>query len=185
MSTKPTISIRAIARNAFSTLREKLKLRPQFTMFQAAQNAGVPVEYLAKVSTTFEGYLDTYDEPRFIAVNPNLPPEDQVFTVARELGYCAQRRRCNSLVLDRPWKWRLFESAPEEIRERISMLDAHHRAHWFMLAFATGDQYRAYYRKHRGSVFAGIFADTIVHFQLWKLRVQTWIYKMFVVLALS
>jgi hypothetical protein len=185
MSTKPNISIRAFARKALLALRTKLNLRPQCTMFQAAQNAGLPVEYQAPVSTKFDGYLDTHTEPRFIAVNPNLPPEDQVFTIARELGYCAQKRRCNSLALDRPWKWKLFESAPEEIREKIFLLDAHHRAHWLMLAFATGDQYRASYKKHRESVFAGVFADTLVTFQLWTLRIQTWIYKIFVVLALS
>jgi len=185
MSTKPNLSIRAFAHKALLALRAKLNLRPQLTMFQAAQNAGLPVEYQAPVSTTFDGYLDTHAEPRFIAVNLNLPPEDQILTIARELGFCAQRYRRNSLVLDRPWKWRLLETAPEEIREKISLLDAHHRAHWFMMAFATGDQYRAYYRKHRESVFAGIFADTTVIFQFWKLRIQTWIYKILVVLALS
>lgn len=185
MSSNQKITIRSFGHKALVALRKKLNIRPKFTMPEVVHKSGLQVVYFDGVSPAFAGFLDPHDYPRYIAVNRNVPPEDQVFAVARELGYCAQDRRQNSLALDRPWKWRLFDDAPEEIQQKISELDAECRAQLFMMAFATGDQFRAFVKKYPKKYFWMSFHPNIVGFHLFVLRIRTWIFKIFYFLALS
>jgi hypothetical protein len=143
-------------------------------MFEVAQKADLPIEYLDGMPAQIDGWLDSHTTPRFISVNRNLPQHEQVFAIARELGFYAQQRLCNSLILDRPWKWEVLARAPEELRQKIRLLDAGHRAHWLMLFFATGDEFRAFVKKHPKKVLAIIFTDNIVGFHLYALRIKTW-----------
>jgi len=81
----------------------------------------------------YHGHLDPHDEPRFIAVNRDLPHWEQDLVIAREIARYAQDRRCNSPLLDRPWKWEMLAIAPDETKQIICKLDIDSRANWLML----------------------------------------------------
>ena len=154
------------------------------TMFQYAQKAGLSVELLDGIPQNLGGWLDPDPSPRFIGVNRNLPQHEQVFIIARELGYFAQDCGQNSALLDQPWKWHMLSTAPESIGEDIYRMDAEFRGFWLMLWFATGDEFRAFVNQHPGKLCKILFYDNIVTVQLYRLRVKSWLRSFFNRLAL-
>jgi hypothetical protein len=177
MKNKTKMSSFARFKEFLVSLRRKYGFKNRYSMCDLAQNAGLPVEYPESLPTTFEGYLDWHPEPRFIVVNRNLPLHDQAFFIARQVATCAQKRRCNSLVLNRPWKWEMFDAAPADLKEKVSQLDIEHRAHWFMLFFATGDEFRAFIRADPKRFWSYPFNDNIVAYHLSLLRAKLWFTK--------
>ena len=156
-------------------MRAKLNLRPRLTMAEFAKNAGLPIVYLADRPPNFPGYLDSNDEPRFIAVNRDLPAYAQAFFIAGEVAFCAQQRRCNSIALDRPWKWAMLDAAPEELRDKLLAIDAEYRAQCFMLLFSTGDEFRAFIKADPKRLWSDAFTSNIVGYQLSKLWAKIWL----------
>lgn len=67
---------------------------------------GLAIERVTGLPDHWAGMLDSRPDPRFIAVNANLPRCEQVFTIAHEIGHCIrdhqrQRRRFCHWLLDR------------------------------------------------------------------------------------
>lgn len=179
MNNKNPFSIRAAAYKILVAIRKKLNLKPKFTMAEVAHRSGFPVEYLKNIPTTFEGFLDWHDDPRFIVVNRDLPAHDQAFFIARQLAVLAHEQRRNSLVLNRPWKWEMLDAAPEQLKNKICQLDVESRAHWFMLFWATGDEFRAFIKADTKRLWANSFNSNIVGYHLSKLRVKLWLAKIY------
>ena len=148
-------------------------------MSEIAQKAGLAVENLENIPTTMEGFLDWNPDPRFIAVNCNLPAHDQVLFIARQLATCAQQQRRNSLALDKPWKWEMFDAAPAALKQKISQMDIEYRAHWFMLFFSTGDEFRAFIRANPKRFWSHLPTDNVVLYHLSVLRVKLWLRKFY------
>jgi hypothetical protein len=175
MNNKFIISVRERAHKAIVAFRVKLNLRPRFTMAEIAQNVGLTVQNLENQPADFEGFVDWCDKPRFIAVNRNLLAHKKAWFIARQIAFCAQQRRCNSVSLDRPWKWAMLDNANQKLRNKILLLDEENRAHFFMVFCSTGDEFRAYVREDPKKVFWTIpFADIIVSYHLSKLWVKNW-----------
>lgn len=174
MNNKTKMSSLARVKEVLVSLRKKYGLKNRFSMCDCAHNAGLPVEYLENLPSTFEGFLDWNHDPSFIAVNRNLPPHDQAFFIARQIATCAQKRRCNSLVLNRPWKWEMFEATPAGLKEKIGQLDIEFRAHCLMLYFATGDEFRAFIRADPKRLWCHASNDNIVWYHLSILRTKLW-----------
>jgi hypothetical protein len=176
MNNKNPFSIRAAAFKILVAIRKKLNLRPKSTMAEVARRSGLPVEDLKNMPANFAGFLDWHPDPRFIAVNRDLPAHERAWFIARQLAWRAQQQRDNSLALDRPWKWQMFDAAPAGLKEKISQMDVEYRAHWLMLFWSTGDEFRAYVRMNLQKALWTIPAtDNIVRYHLSKLRVKLWL----------
>jgi hypothetical protein len=177
MSNTLKFSIREIAHKALVSVRRKFNVKPKYTLPEIAQKAGMPVEYLENVPATYEGFLDWHAEPRFIAVNRDLPAHDQAFFVARQLALRAQQQRFDSMVLNRAWKWKIFDAAPAKLKTKISQLDIEFRAHWLMLFWSTGDEFRAFIRADPKRFLGGSFNINVVAYHLSVLRIKLWFTK--------
>jgi hypothetical protein len=177
MNNKTKFSVLAVAKEKFVALRKKYGIKNRYSMTEIAQKAGLPVEYLKNMPTTFEGFLDWHPDPRFIAVNHDLPAHEQAWFIARQIAVWAQQQRYNSLVLNRPWKWEMLDAAPEKLKQKISQLDIEYRAHWLMLFFATGDEFRAFIRANPKRFWSDAFTDNIVGYHLSMLRAKLWFSK--------
>jgi hypothetical protein len=147
-------------------------------------NVPLAIELSDDLPAKCDARLDPDDNPRYIKVNRNLPQYMQVFGIGRECGFLLQQRGYNSLVLNRPWKWKLLAAAPDEIRQKLFHLDAEGRASWFMIFNAKRDHFRAFRKNQPKKFFRMMFAEMIFTFHLSKLRLQTWIFKFFYALAL-
>lgn len=179
MNNQSKFSIRAAAHQVLVALRVKLNLKPGYTMAEIAQAAGLPVVNLENRPANFEGYLDRHDAPRFIAVNPDLPAHQLAWFTARQIAYCAQKQRCNSLALNQPWKWEMLDAAPDDLKNKILALDAEYRAHWLMMAFSTGDEFRAFVRENPKRYWSHAFTPNVVAYHLSKLRIKAWLDSFF------
>ena len=177
MNNKTKISSFARAREILVSLRKKYGIKNRCSMCDCAQNANLPVEYLENMPAAFAGFLDWNPDPRFIVVNRDLPAHEQAFFIARQIAMCEQKRRCNSLAIDRPWKWEMFDAAPSGIKEKISQMDIEYRAHLLMLFFATGDEFRAFIKASPKRIWEHSFTSNIVGYRLSVLRVKLWVSK--------
>ena len=128
MNHKTKFSALAVAKEKFVALRKKYGIKNKYTITEIAQKAGLPVEYLKNMPTTFEGFLDWHPAPRFIAVNRDLPAHEQAWVIARQIATWAHQQRYNSVALNRHWKWEMLDAAPEKLKQKISQLDIEHRA---------------------------------------------------------
>lgn len=169
-------SLRASAHGVLVALRKKLNLRPKYLMPEIAAKVGLPVDYL-DLPAKFGGFIDPEEEPRYIAVNQALPAFEQDLIIARHMAFRAQQLRVNSLAIDKPWKWEMLEIAPPDLKEKLLYLDEEYRAHWSMILFSSGDNFRAFMRQYSKRFFLVSFADNIVAFHLTKLRVRLWFIK--------
>lgn len=175
MNNQNKFSIRAAYRKAVTALRVKLNIRPRFTMVQFAQNAGLAVVELKNKPTNFAGYLDWHNDPCFIAINRDLQAYQQTWFIALQIAVCAHQRRCNSIVMNKPWKWNALDAAPQWIQDKIRAMDIEYRAYCFMLLFSNGDDYRAFVRHNSWMVFKLTFMDNVIAYELTKLRVKLWL----------
>jgi hypothetical protein len=174
MNNKTKFSVLAVAKEKFVALRKKWGIKNKYTITDIAQKSGLPVEYLKNMPANFAGFMDWHPDPRFIAVNRELPAHEQAWFIARQLAWRAHQQRYNSLALDRPWKWEMLDAAPEKLKQKISHMDIEDRAHWLMLFFATGDEFRAFIRADPKRFWSHTFTDNIVRYHLSKLRVKLW-----------
>lgn len=156
-----------------------LKTRRIRTLADFAERAGLPVVDLVNRPANYPGYLDMFEEPRFIAVNRDFPVDEQAWFIAQQVAFCAQQRGVDSLALNRPWKWELLETAPHELKEKILAMDQEFRAYWFMLLFASREEYRPFARKNRKKISKITFTDNIVRFYLYKLWLKIWLSKLY------
>jgi hypothetical protein len=177
MNNKTKFSVLADAKEIFVALRKKYGIKNRYSMTEIAQKSGLPVEYLENMPANFAGYLDWHPDPRFIAVNRDLPAHEQAWFIARQIAARAQDQRYNSLVLNRPWKWEMLDAAPENLKQKISQLDIEYRAHWLMLFFTTGDEFRAFIKADPKRFWAHTFTDNIVGYHLSMLRAKLWFSK--------
>jgi hypothetical protein len=167
-------------REYFKRVREKFRaaMKEMFghSIYEAAEFNGLAIEYWEHMPAHYDGHLDTTNEkPRFIAVNPDLPKEDQVYVIAREIGHYAQRRRIDSPFMDRPWRWNLLATAPTETRNLILKVDLEVRAHWIMYWHA-GRGFSGFYKRHRKKSLIGSYYRAISDYIFWKLRIRNFIY---------
>jgi len=179
MNNKAKPSIFAVAKKNLVAMRKKWGIKNRYNMNDIAQRAGLPVEYLDSLPQSVAGFLDGHNEPRFIAVNRQLPPHDQAFFIARQIASIAHNQRLYSLVLDRPWKWATLDAAPDDLKEKVIQLDTESRAHWLMLGYATGDEFRAFVRASPKRIWSGGFNDNIVRYHLSKVWVRLWFAKVY------
>jgi hypothetical protein len=177
MNNKTSISSFARAKEFLVSLRRKYGIKNRYSMTEIAERAGLPVEYLENIPKNCDGFLDWHDDPRFIAVNRNLPAHEQVLFIARQLATCAQKQRRNSLALDRPWKWEMFDAAPAALKQKISQMDIEYRAHWLMMFFSTGDEFRAFMKANPKRFWSHIATDNVVLYHLLVLRAKLWFSK--------
>jgi len=61
--------------------------RPKRTIFDLTEYFDLRVELRYDLPANNGGYLDPHDDPKYIAVNRNLPPCEQTFTIAHELAH--------------------------------------------------------------------------------------------------
>ena len=177
MNHKTKFSVLAVAKEKFVALRKKWGIKNKYTITDIAQKAGLPVEYLKNRPANFAGYLDWHPDPRFIAVNRDLPAHEQAWFIARQIAVRAQEQRYNSLALNRPWKWEMLDAAPSGLKEKISQMDIEDRAHCFMVFFATGDEFRAFIKADPKRFWSHAFTDNIVRYHLSMLRAKLWFGK--------
>jgi hypothetical protein len=177
MNNKTGISIFARAKESLVSLRRKYGIKNRCSMDDLARNAGLPVEYLENTPTRFEGFLDCKADTRYIAVNRDLPAYEQALSKARQIATCLQQRRCNSLALNQPWKWKMFDAATAALQQKISEMDIEYRAHCFMLFFSTGDEFRAFIKVNPRRFWSHLFTDNIIAYHLATLRVKLWFTK--------
>ena len=175
MNSEQNTWLRRVAKKILVAIRARWRFKPQFTIFEIAHRTGLPIEYLDNMPVKFDAWLDPHETPRFISVNRNLSQDEKVFAVTRELGFYAQQQRRDSLILNRPWKWAMLDAAPEPLKHKISTLDAEFRGHWLMFYFATGDEFRAYVKRHPKKVLAIGFAGHVAGFHLYVLRIKMWV----------
>lgn len=185
MSLKPKFSIFAAAKESFVAMRRKWGIKPVCTLANVANRNGLNIEHLDNMPAKYDGHLDSHDEPRFIAVKRDLTQWKQAFVIAREISRCAQDRRCNSLLLNRPWKWEMLAIAPDETKQTICELDIESRAHLLMTLCATGDDFRAFCRRHPEIFYKPFYTDNVVLFHLSILRLKTWLSRFFRQFAFS
>jgi hypothetical protein len=171
-------------REYLSKLRSELDQMFKYSLDDAANFNGLAIEPFEDMPPTYTGHLDTYDNPRFIGVNADLPEHERKYVKARELGRYFQRLRRDSIVINRPWKWNLLATAPTETRDFIMSLDIEWRAYWLMYWHAGKKDFFGFIKRYPKKYFAVLFADNISNFVFWKLRVQTLIFKFFYKLAL-
>lgn len=174
MNPKTNSSILTVVKDTFVALRKRWGIKNRYSMTEIAQKAGLPVEYLKSAPKIFDGFLDCHDEPRFIAVNRELPPHQQAFFIARQVAFRAHQQRYNSLALDLPWKWEMLDAAPADLKEKISQLDIEDRAHWFMLVFTTGDEFRAFIKESPKRFWSHAFTTNVVWYHLAVFRAELW-----------
>ena len=179
MNNKTRPSVLTAAKNKFVALRKKWGFKNKYTIAEIAQKAGLPVEYLKNRPANLAGYLDWHPTPRFIAVNPDLPPHEQAWFIAQQFAVWAQQQRYNSVALDRPWKWAILDAAPEPLRNKILQMDVEDRAHWLMLFWATGDEFRAFIKADSKRFWAHAFTGNNVGYHLSMLRAKLWFAKLF------
>jgi hypothetical protein len=165
-------------------LRAELKELFGHSIYEAAAYNKLAIEYLEGMPAKYTGHLDTHEEPRFIAVNPDLSEQDQVYVIAREIGRYAQLRRIDSPLLYGPRKWDLLATAPNETRNLILELDLEVRAYWIMYWHAGKKNFFGFFKRHRKKYLAAMFSNAISDYIFWKLRIQTLIFKFFYTLAL-
>ena len=168
----------AAAKEKFVALRKKYGIKNKYTIADIAQKSGLLVLYLKNKPANFPGYLDWHPEPRFIAVNQDLPAHEQAWFIARQIAAWAQQQRYNSLTLNRPWKWEMLEAAPEKLKQKICELDIECRAHFLMLFFATGDEFRAFTRADPKRFWSNLLTDITVGYHLSRLRAKFWFSKL-------
>lgn len=168
-------SIRNQVHKAGVAIRSLIKIRRINNLTDFATHAGLPVERLENLPLHYPGFLDQDAEPRFIALNCDLPPHEQAWFIAQQVAFCVQRRGCDSLALNRPWKWKLLIDAPEEFRNKILALDQEYRAYWFMLLFANRIEYRLFVKANRKKIFKISFTDNIVRYHLYILWIKMWL----------
>jgi hypothetical protein len=177
MNNKAKFSVLAVAKETFVALRKKYGIKNKYTLTQIAQKAGLPVEYLKNIPASYAGFLDSHPTPRFIAVNRDLPHHEQALFIARQIAVWAQQQRYNSLALDHPWKWQMLDAAPDKLKQRICQMDIEYRAHWLMLFFATGDEFRAFIKADPKRFWSHTFTDNIIRYHLSMLRAKLWFAK--------
>jgi hypothetical protein len=156
------------------TIRKKLNLRSKYSMPEVAAKVGLPVDYM-DLPAKHKGFIDPMAQPRFIAVNRGLPSFEQTYVIARHLAFRAQQLRMNSLIFNKPWKWRVLDAAPPALRERLLLLDEMNRAHWSMTFFSSGDDFRSFTKQHFREFVVITFADNIVGYHLTRLRTKFWV----------
>jgi hypothetical protein len=177
MNNKTKFSVLADAKEKFVALRKIWGIKNKCTITDIAQKSGLPVEYLEGRPANFAGYLDRNPNPRFIAVNGDLPAHEQAWVIAQQIAVWAQQQGFNSLALNRPWKWEMLAAAPAKLKQKIGQMDMEYRAHWLMLFFATGDEFRAFIKSNPKRFWAHTFTDNIIGYHLSKLRVKLWLAK--------
>jgi hypothetical protein len=179
MNNKTKFSVLAVAKDKLVALRKKWGIKNRYSMAEVAHKSGLPVEYLKNAPRNYEGFLDWSNDPRFIAVNRELPAHEQAWFIARQLASRAHEQRYNSIALNRPWKWEMLDVAPEKLKQKIIHLDIEDRAHWLMLFWSTGDEFRAFIKADTKRIWTHSFNSNIVGYQLSKLRVKLWLAQTF------
>jgi hypothetical protein len=148
------------------------KLMRPVSLQSVPQRWNLSLEYVDDISVKLDGYLDQDDEPRFIAINRQLPPPDQAYAIAREVGRYAQSRRVGSGLLISPKSWRLVENAPAQIKEQIYSLDLESRTLILMGLCASKAEYFGFIKLHRKKYWHMMFADSTAKYLLLKLRIR-------------
>jgi hypothetical protein len=160
-------------REHFEKLRNELRESFKYSVYDAAALNDLAIEYWERMPAYYDGHLDTTTEkPRFIAVNPDLPKQDQVYVIAREIGRLAQIRRIDSPFINRPWKWNLLATAPAEIRDLIYRLDVEVRAECVMYFLAAKYDFFGFYKRHPKKLLVIFNAHLISDFLFLKLRIR-------------
>jgi hypothetical protein len=155
-------------RQKLKQIREELKNLFKYSMDKAAAFNDLTIEYPNGMPAKYDGHLDTHEKPRFIAVNPDLPKQDQVYVIAREIGRYWHIRRKDSPFIDRRWKWDLLARVPAETRDFIYRLDVEVRAYWIMYWHGGRNDF---YKHHPKKYFTALFAHHISDYIFWKLRI--------------
>jgi hypothetical protein len=93
---------------------------PIRNIFDLTRFYGLSVEFL-ELPASNAGYLDPHDDPQYIAVNRNLPPCEQDFTIAHELCHYISdhkrpRRRYRNRLLNQRFKSRRLRSYVRYVR---------------------------------------------------------------------
>jgi|CZKV01.1.fsa_nt_gi hypothetical protein len=155
-------------------IRAELKEMFSHDIYEAAKHNGLAIEYWESMPAHYDGHLDTTNEkPRFIGVNPDLPPIDQVYAIAREIARYAQLRQVNSLVLSRPSQWNLLPTAPAETRDYILNVDLEIRTYWIMHWHAGSNKdFFGFYRRHPKKMLLVWNSQIIADYVFWKLRIR-------------
>ena len=159
-------------REKLKTLRAELKALFAHSIYEAAEFNGLAIEYPEGMPPKYTGRLDTEDKPRFIAVNRDLPEDERVYIIAREIGRYAQLRGRNSLFVDRPWKWNLLATAPAQTRDFIHGIDVEVRAYWIMFWHADRNTLSSFPKRHPRTYYLASYPAAVSDFVFWKLRIR-------------
>jgi hypothetical protein len=169
-------------------LRNELTALFKHSLHDAAKYNGLAIEQWEGMPAQYTAHLDTehdnQEAPSFIAVNASLPSEEKAYQIALTLGGHLRIQRRDSLVIDRPWKQRLFDQAPVEFRDKVLHLDNEVRAFWLMYWHAGKKDFFGFYRSHPEKKRIAYYHTAISDYIFWRLRIQTWVFKFFYPLAL-
>src|ERR1019366_6953368 len=158
-------------------LRAGLKELFSHSIYEAAEYNGLAVEYWGDMPAHYDAHLDTTNEkPRYIAVNPDLAHDKQVYVIAREIARYAQIRRVNSPFLSRPSQWNLLATAPAETRDFILNVDLEIRTYWIMYWHSgTNAVFFGFYKRHPEKKRLIWYSQTIADYIFWKLRIRNFL----------
>jgi hypothetical protein len=143
--------------------------RPIRTIFDLVGYYGLTVEFL-DLPAKNAGYLDPDDEPRYIALNRNLPHCEQVFTAAHELCHCISqhrkpRRNYRSRVLNHKGKSRRVQVFVRFQRRFVNrILPIEREANMFAMSWLVQmdplTDLLKFLRRHPGKIWLCLFAAT-------------------------
>ncbi len=147
--------------------------QPIRTIFDLAKFYGLNVEFL-DLPASNAGYLDPHDDPRYIAVNRNLPHSEQVFTVAHELCHYISdhkrpRRKYPNRLLNQQYQSRRAQLIVNFYRYILNKLlpperEADMFAMSWLVQYGGGNNLREFIDRHPEKLWMCIFvtADALV-----------------------
>ncbi len=153
-------------------LRDQVRDQFKHSVYDAAKFNGLEIEYWNGMPAKFDGRLDPIGEPpKFIAVNPDLQKQDQVYVIAREIARHRQTCPDNSIFVTSAWKKRLYAIAPIEIKNQIKAMDLEFLTYWTMYWHAGKRDFFGFYRRHPEKKRIVGYPYPISDYIFWKLRI--------------
>jgi hypothetical protein len=134
-------------------IREGMRKFYSITLVDIAKNHGLVVEHDSGLPARVDGFLEPHEKPRFIAVNSDLHQVEQSYAICREVSRLRQSLRLDSMVLSSVKRWKLFDDAPEAIKNRILELDLEHRALMMLGFWGKGSEYFEYHKRNPSTIF--------------------------------
>ena len=158
-------------REHFKAVRAELKAMFAHSIYDAAHFNGLAIEYVVQMPPKYTACLDPHDQPAYIAVNSDMPEEERIYVIAREISRYLLRYGRESLLVNRPWKRKLLATASCETVDFIHSLDVEARTFWILYWHST-TTFSQLHKNHPRTYWMGYYWIAASDFLFWKLRIR-------------